>query len=254
MALSDAAIERYARHLVLREIGGPGQARLRRARVLVIGAGGLGSPALLYLAAAGVGTIGLVDDDVVSLSNLQRQVLHRTADIGAPKVDSAARALEALNPDVELAAFPERLTETNADALIEGWDLVVDGSDNFATRRLANQACVRAGAPLVFGAIGQWEGQVSVFHPAAGGPCYHCVFPEDPAPGLAPSCAEGGVLGALAGVVGALMASEAVKTIVGAGDTLRGRLWLFDALYGETRTIALDRRPDCPICGAIKAR
>ena len=246
--MTDDELERYARHIVLREIGGPGQARLRRARVLMIGAGGLGSPALLYLAAAGVGRVTVVDDDVVSLSNLQRQIAHRTEDVGAPKIESAARAAAAVNPGVEVAGVAERLDAGNAERLVAGHDLVLDGSDNFETRRLVDRTAAAAGVPWVFGAIGQWEGQVAIFDPASGGPCYHCVFPEDPAPGLAPSCAEGGVLGALAGVIGAMMAVEAVKRIVGAGQTLNGRLLLYDALYAETRVIETTRRHGCADC------
>lgn len=246
--LSRDELERYARHIVLREIGGPGQKRLRRARVLVIGAGGLGCPALLYLAAAGVGRIRLVDDDVVALSNLQRQTLFGVDDLDKPKVDAAKARLAALNPGVVVEPIAARFSAANAAELLDAVDLVLDGSDNFATRRIANQAAVGAGVPLVFGAIGQWEGQVSLFEPAADGPCYHCVFPEDPAEGLAPSCAEAGVLGALPGVVGTLMAVEALKRISGAGESLAGRLMLYDALHAETRVIRVKRRADCPIC------
>lgn len=249
MAFSDEELERYARHIILREIGGPGQARLRRADIAVIGAGGLGSPALLYLAAAGAGRLRVIDDDVVSLSNLQRQVLHRTADVGRPKIESAAETLAALNPGVAVVGIEQRLTEANAERLLLGADLILDGSDNFATRRLANREAVRLGIPLLSGAIGQWEGQISLFDSAAGGPCYDCLFPEDPAPGLAPACAEAGVLGALAGVIGAMMAVEAVKHLARAGETLSGRLLLYDALSAETRTIRIDRRPDCAVCG-----
>ncbi|MGF1659665.1 MAG: ThiF family adenylyltransferase [Rubrimonas sp.] len=247
MALSDDELDRYARHIVLREIGGPGQARLRRARVLCVGAGGLGSPALLYLAAAGVGTLGIADDDIVSLSNLQRQVLHATDRIGARKTDSAIEALRAINPHVTVEAHPVRLTAENAEALIGAYDMTLDGSDNFATRHLVNAICVKLGKPLIAAAIGQWEGQLSVY--GAPGPCYACVFPETPAEGLAPSCAQAGVLGALAGVMGALQAAEAVKRIVGAGESLSGRLLLYDALWAEFRTIAVTRRRDCPVCG-----
>jgi molybdopterin/thiamine biosynthesis adenylyltransferase len=249
MAFSDAELERYARHIVLREIGGPGQARLKAASVLVVGAGGLGSAALPYLAAAGVGRIAVADDDAVSLSNLQRQILHGAADVGRPKVESAAEALARINPEVAVEPLALRLTAENAAALIAGRDLVVDGSDSFATRWTVNAACAAAGVPLVWGAIGQWEGQLSVFDPARGTPCLACVFPEAPAPGLAPSCAEGGVLGALAGVFGSLQATEAVKALVGAGDGLRGRMLLLDLLHGEARTMRLKRRADCPVCG-----
>lgn len=247
--MTEDELERYARHIILREVGGPGQARLRRARAAVIGAGGLGAPVLQYLAAAGVGRLVIIDDDVVSLSNLQRQVIFRSADVGAPKARAAADAIARLNPGVEAVPRETRLTAENADDLLGGADIVVDGSDNFETRRLANAAAARLGVPLVFGALGQWEGQVSLFDVAAGGPCYACLFPEDPAPGLAPSCAEAGVVGALAGWVGSIMALEAVKRLVGAGATLTGRLMLIDALAGETRVLRYKRRADCPIAG-----
>lgn len=247
--LSDDELDRYARHIVLREIGGPGQRRLRAARVLVIGAGGLGAPALMYLAAAGVGVLGVVDDDTVSLSNLQRQVIHATRRVGDLKTDSAAAAIAEINPGVAVEPHALRLDETNAAGLIAAYDLVLDGSDNFDTRWLVNATCVRLRKPLVAAAIGQWEGQLSLYDPARGGPCYACVFPRRPAAGLAPSCAEAGVLGALAGVMGAMQAVEAVKLIVGAGQGLRGRLMLYDALWGETRTIETARDPSCAVCG-----
>lgn len=247
--LSPAELDRYARHIVLREVGGPGQQRLRRARVLVIGAGGLGAPVLHYLAAAGVGTIGVIDDDVVSASNLQRQVLFRDDQIGMPKVFAAQANLRALNPFVEVLPYNRRLTAEIAPDLFADFDLILDGTDTFATRYMVNAAAVAARKPLVSGAIGQWEGQVSLFDSTAGAPCYACLFPEAPADGLAPSCAEAGVVGALPGIVGSIMAAEAIKHIVGAGRTLTGRMLIFDALYGETRTLALDRRPDCAICG-----
>lgn len=246
--MTPAEIERYARHLMLREIGGPGQARLNRARVLVVGAGGLGAPALLYLAAAGVGTIGVVDDDRVSASNLQRQVIFRTDSIGQPKVTAAAQALAALNPFVSVLPIDARLTEANV-AMVADWDLVLDGSDNFDTRHLVNRACVAAGVPLISGAVAQWEGQLSLFDPARGAPCLACVFPVIPAAGLAPSCAEAGVMGALPGIIGAMMAAEAIKEITGAGATLRGRLLIHDALWGESRQITVRRDPACPVCG-----
>ncbi len=251
MVFSNEELERYARHIVLHEIGGPGQQRLKAARVLVIGAGGLGSPAILYLAAAGVGTLGVVDDDAVSLSNLQRQVLHRTEEIGNPKVDSAGRAVARVNPHVSFAPHAVRLTGDNADEIVGAYDMVLDGSDNFATRYLANRVAARLQVPLVFAAIGRWEGQISVFRPWAGGPCYECVFPESPAPGLVPACAEAGVLGAMTGVVGAMQAVEAVKLITGSGASLDGRLMLYDALQAETRTIKVAKRPDCPVCGSL---
>jgi adenylyltransferase/sulfurtransferase len=244
-------LDRYARHIVLHEIGGPGQQKLKRARVLVVGAGGLGSPALLYLAAAGVGTLGVIDHDAVSLSNLQRQVLHGTEEVGRPKVESAGRAVARINPHVRLVPHAERLGEANAEAILGDYDLVLDGSDNFATRYLVNRTAARLRKPLVFAAIGRWEGQLSVFRPWAGGPCYECIFPEAPAPGLVPACAEAGVLGAMAGVVGAMQAVEAVKLITGAGQPLDGRLLLYDALLAETRTIRLAKRPDCPVCGGL---
>lgn len=247
---SAVELERYARHIVLREIGGPGQVRLKAARVLVVGAGGLGSPVLLYLAAAGVGTIGVVDDDRVSNSNLQRQVIHTDARIGMAKVRSAEMAMRALNPFIEVRAHPVRITAENVAALLADYELILDGSDNFATRYLLNTACVAARKPLLSGAIAQWEGQMSLYDPARGAPCYACVFPEEPAPGLAPACAEAGVVGALPGILGAMMAAEAIKEITGAGQTLRGRLIIHDALWGESRAIAVAKNPDCPHCGA----
>ena len=247
---SETELERYARHIVLREIGGPGQTRMREARVLVIGAGGLGSPALLYLGAAGIGTLGVIDDDTVANADLARQVIHADRRLGMPKVFSAQEAVRALNPFVQVRPYNRRLTEEIADELLADYDLVLDGSDNFATRHLANRACVAAGKPLVSGALSQWEGQISVFDPASGAPCYACVFPNVPAPGLAPSCAEAGVVGPLPGVVGAMMAMEAVKLVAGAGTPLRGEMLIYDALEGETRRIALARRPGCRVCGA----
>lgn len=246
---TEEEIERYARHIVLPEIGGPGQQRLRSARVLVIGAGGLGAPVILYLAAAGVGTLGVVDDDVVSLSNLQRQVIHGTEEIGEAKTASAAHAAARINPNVTVRRHRTRLTEANAPVIFEDYDLVVDGSDNFETRYLVNRVAVDCGVPLVSAALGRWEGQLSVFHPSGGAPCYQCIFPEAPEPGLVPPCAEAGVLGALAGVLGAMQAAEAVKVITGAGRPLLGRLLIYDALETEFRTIGLRRRADCPVCG-----
>ncbi|MEO3416835.1 molybdopterin-synthase adenylyltransferase MoeB [Roseovarius sp. CAU 1744] len=246
---TNTQLERYARHIVLREIGGPGQKALRDARVLVIGAGGLGSPALLYLAAAGVGTIGVIDDDVVDNSNLQRQVIHRDADIGTPKVQSALNAMLAQNPSVTVRPFQRRLTEDIAPGLFAEYDLILDGTDNFDTRYLANKTAVAVEKPLISGALSQWEGQLSVFDPAGGAPCYQCIFPQAPAPELAPSCAEAGVLGPLPGVLGAMMAVEAVKLITGAGTPLRGQMLIYDALYGESRKFTLRPRADCPICG-----
>ncbi|WP_305969906.1 MULTISPECIES: molybdopterin-synthase adenylyltransferase MoeB [unclassified Mameliella] len=245
----EGELERYARHIVLRELGGPGQKRLKEAQVLVVGAGGLGSPALLYLAAAGVGTIGVIDDDEVDSGNLQRQVIHTDARIGMAKVFSAQAAMEALNPYITVRPYKRRLDEESAAALLEEYDLVLDGTDNFDTRYLVNRACVTAGKPLISGALSQWEGQVSVFDPTHSGPCYQCIFPEAPAPGLAPSCAEAGVLGPLPGVVGSMMAVECIKLISGAGAVLRGEMLIYDALWSETRKITLKRREDCPVCG-----
>jgi molybdopterin/thiamine biosynthesis adenylyltransferase len=249
-AFRPAELDRYARHILLREIGGPGQKRLKAARVLVVGAGGLGSPALLYLAGAGVGTIGVIDADVVENTNLQRQIIHTDQRIGMPKVFSAELAMQALNPFIEVRPYNRKLDEDNAAALIADYDLVLDGTDDFATRSLVNRACVAAGVPLISGAITQWEGQLGLYHPAAGGPCYACVFPVRPAPGLVPTCAEAGVAAPLPGIIGAMMASEAVKHLTGAGETLTGRLMIHDALFAETRVIGVKRRADCPVCGA----
>lgn len=248
--LHSGELDRYARHIILREIGGPGQTRLKQAKVLVIGAGGLGSPALQYLAAAGVGTVGVIDDDAVEVTNLQRQVIHSDARIGMPKVFSAEAAMTAQNPYVEVRPYHRRLTDEIAEELFADYDLILDGTDNFETRYLANRAAFATGRPLVAAALAQWEGQISTYAPRDGTPCYQCVFPEAPAPGLAPTCAEAGVLGPLPGVVGAMMAVEAVKEITGAGEGLRGRMLIYDALHGESRMIALKRSPDCPVCGA----
>jgi len=245
----EVELQRYARHIVLRELGGPGQKRLKEAKVLVIGAGGLGSPALLYLGAAGVGTLGVIDDDSVENTNLQRQVIHMDGAIGTPKVFSAEKTVNAQNPYVTVKPYNRRLTEEIASDLFAEYDVILDGTDSFATRYLANRTAAAQGKPLISGALSQWEGQVSVFDPAKGTPCYQCIFPEAPAPGLAPSCAEAGVLGPLPGVVGAMMAVEAVKVITGAGAALRGEMLIYDALWGETRKIALKRRADCPVCG-----
>ena len=249
MALSDDDLDRYARHIILREIGGPGQAKLRRARVLSIGAGGLGAPVLMYLAAAGVGTLGIVDDDTVDLSNLHRQVIHATGAIGTPKTDSAADTIARVNPGVTVVRHTLRLTPENAAGIIGGYDLVCDGSDNFDTRYLVNAVCAAAGIPLIAGAIGQWDGQVSLYDPANGTPCYACLFPDRPADGLAPSCAEAGVVGALPGVIGSLMAMEVIKHVCKAGETLAGRLLMYDALSAETRTLTVRRDAGCGVCG-----
>lgn len=250
MDFSDDQIERYARHIILKEIGGAGQQKLLAAKVLVVGAGGLGSPLLMYLAAAGVGTLGIVDDDTVSLSNLQRQILHRTDDIGRPKTTSAAEALGALNPDVNIVLHHERLNAANALAVVSGYDLVADGSDNFETRFLVNDACYLARVPLVSAAIGQFEGQLSTYRAFEGdNPCYRCVFPERPPPGTVPSCAEAGVIGALAGVMGSLQAVEVIKEITGIGQSMTGRLTIYDALDARFRTLKLRRDPRCALCG-----
>jgi sulfur-carrier protein adenylyltransferase/sulfurtransferase len=247
--LPDDQRRRYSRHLLIPEVGEEGQRKLLNARVLLVGAGGLGSPASLYLAAAGVGTIGIVDEDVVDDSNLQRQVVHTTSRLGQPKVESARETLEALNPDVEVRTFRERLTSENVDRILgEGWDVIVDGADNFPTRYLVNDASVWQGIPVVHGSIYRFEGQVTVFRPGEG-PCYRCLFPTPPPPELAPSCAEGGVLGVLPGIVGSLQASEALKLVLDIGDPLVGRLQLFDALGATFTEVALRRDPDCPVCG-----
>ncbi len=247
--MSDTELDRYARHIVLREVGGQGQQKLRKARVLVVGAGGLGSPVLQYLAAAGVGTLGVIDDDHVSASNLQRQVLFTETDVGHPKVFAAKSHLVTLNPFVDVLPYNRKFTEEIGTDLVAEFDLVLDGTDTFATRATVNKACVAAGKPLISGAIGQWEGQVTIFDPAHGEPCYACLFPTEPADGLAPSCAEAGVVGALPGIIGSMMASEAIKEIVGAGTPLRGEMLMFDALYGESRKIKIERRSDCDVCG-----
>lgn len=249
MSFAPEELERYARHIILRELGGPGQQKLKAAHVTVIGAGGLGAPALLYLAAAGVGTLRIVDDDHVSLSNLQRQVIHTTGRVGLAKTESAAAALAAVNPHVALDLRAERLTPDTAAGLLSETHMVLDGSDSFATRRAVNAAAHAAAIPLVSGALGQWEGQLTVFDTARGTPCYACIFPEDPLPGQAPSCAEAGIVGALAGVVGAMMAGEAIKLVTGAGAPLRGEMLFFDLLWGENRKIRLSRREACPVCG-----
>jgi molybdopterin/thiamine biosynthesis adenylyltransferase len=245
--------QRHARHIVLREIGGQGQQKLAAARVLVIGAGGLGSPVLMYLAAAGVGTIGVIDDDVVDLSNLQRQIIHTDAQIGMPKVFSAEAAMKALNPGSHVRPYHRRLKADIARDLLADYDLVLDGTDDVATRYLVNDTAAALGIPLISGAISQWEGQVSTFAPKDGTPCYACVFPDPAAPGLAPSCAEGGVVGPLPGVIGSIMALEAIKEITGAGESLRGRMLIHDALWGEHRTITLKRRADCLVCSDLPA-
>ena len=246
--LSHEEILRYSRHLILPEVGPQGQQRLKEARVAVIGAGGLGSPAALYLAAAGVGTMGLVDFDIVESSNLQRQVIHGTSAVGKSKLDSATARIKDLNPHVHVEPFETRLTSENAREILAGLDVVVDGTDNFPTRYLVNDVCVLLGKPNAYGSIFRFEGQASVFY-AQEGPCYRCLFREPPPPGLVPSCAEGGVLGVLPAVIGSLQALEAIKLVLGAGDTLIGRLLLFDALRLKFRELALRKDPECPVCG-----
>src|SRR5438132_1888430 len=240
---------RYSRHLLIPEVGEQGQLKLLDSKILLIGAGGLGSPASLYLAAAGVGRIGIVDADVVDESNLQRQIVHSTESLGEPKVESAKRSIEALNPDVEVVTYKERVTSENIDRILaDGWDVIVDGADNFPTRYLVNDASVWHGIPVVHGSIYRFEGQVTVFKPGDG-PCYRCLFPQPPPPEMAPSCAEGGVLGVLPGIVGSIQASEALKLALGIGDSLVGRLLLFDALETSFTEVSLRRDPNCPVCG-----
>ena len=242
-------VDRYARHIVIPEVGIAGQQKLLDARVLFLGAGGLGSPAGLYLAAAGIGTLGFVDDDVVERSNLQRQIMHDETSLGMPKVESAARSIGQLNPDVKVVQYQTRLTADNVfEVLDDGWDVIIDGTDNLPTRYLINDASVQRGIPVVHGSIYRFEGQATVFKPFDG-PCYRCLYPEPPPPELAPSCAEGGVLGVLPGIVGSMQAIEAIKVILGIGEPLIGRLWMYDALAAETRTLKLRRDPECPACG-----
>jgi sulfur-carrier protein adenylyltransferase/sulfurtransferase len=248
-SLAPEQVARYSRHLLIPEIDEPGQVRLLESSVLLVGAGGLGSPAALYLAAAGVGTLGIVDADVVDASNLQRQVLHSTETLGVSKVRSASDTIRALNPDVDVAGYEERLTSENIDRILDdGWDVIVDGADNFPTRYLVNDAAVWRGIPVVHGSIYRFEGQVTVFAPGAG-PCYRCLFAQPPPPELAPSCAEGGVLGVLPGVVGSLQANEALKLVLGIGEPLVGRLLLYDALEPSFTEVQIRRDPGCPVCG-----
>jgi molybdopterin/thiamine biosynthesis adenylyltransferase/rhodanese-related sulfurtransferase len=248
-SLGPAQRTRYSRHILIPEIGEAGQLKLLESRVLLIGAGGLGSPASLYLAAAGVGTIGIVDADIVDESNLQRQIVHSLDRLGEPKVDSARRTLEGLNPDVTVKTYRERLTSENIDRILgEGWDLIVDGADNFPTRYLVNDASVWHNIPVVHGSIYRFEGQVTVFKPHEG-PCYRCLFPQPPPPELAPSCSEGGVLGVLPGIIGSIQANEALKLCAEIGESLVGRLLLFDALEESFTEVSLRRDPDCPVCG-----
>ena len=248
VSLSNDEVLRYSRHLIMPEVGMEGQLKLKAAKVLCIGAGGLGSPLALYLAAAGVGTLGVVDFDVVDYTNLQRQVIHTTADVGRKKLDSAADKVKAINPFIQLRPFETRLTSENALDLFRDFDIIVDGTDNFPTRYLVNDACVLTGKPNVYGSIFRFEGQVSVFA-SQDGPCYRCLYPEPPPPGLVPSCAEGGVLGILPGLVGIMQATEAIKLILGKGEPLIGRLLLVDALGMRFRELKLRKNPECPACG-----
>jgi len=246
--LSNDEIRRYSRHLIMPEVALEGQAKLKASRVLCVGAGGLGSPALLYLAAAGVGTLGVIDFDLVDETNLQRQIIHDTESIGRPKVDSAFARLRGINPHVDVRVYRERLTSENAMRIIADFDLVVDGTDNFATRYLVNDACVLSGKPFIYASVFRFEGQASIFATAEG-PCYRCLFPEPPPPGLVPSCAEGGVLGVLPGLLGVIQATEAVKLILGRGDLLVGRLLIVDSLGMRFREVTVSRDPDCQVCG-----
>jgi adenylyltransferase/sulfurtransferase len=245
---TEAQIQRYSRQIILPHMGGKGQRRLLGSKVLIVGAGGLGSPAALYLAAAGVGRLGIVDFDAVELSNLHRQILHRTLDVGRPKTESARDALHALNPDIELRLHQEQLTSENALEILGPYDVVVEGSDNFATKYLVNDACVFLGKPMVLGAVYQLEGQASVFLPGQG-PCYRCIFPEPPPPGAVPSCQEAGVLGAVPGLIGCIQATETIKLLLGTGETLAGRLLVYDALSMRFMELAIERDPECPTCG-----
>lgn len=249
MDFTEEQIERYSRHIILPEVGGRGQAKLLKSKVFVLGAGGLGSPSLLYLAAAGVGTIGIADGDCVDMSNLQRQVIHNTDTVGKPKVHSAAATINKLNPDVNVVPFHGRLTVDNIREIIRDYDVVLDGSDNFPTRFLMNDAAFFENKPLVSGSMFRFDGQVSIFHPAKGYPCYRCLYPEPPPKGLVPSCQEAGVLGALAGVIGVLQAVETVKQVLGIGETLAGHLMIFDALKMTFRKVKVRKDPECALCG-----
>ena len=244
---TDEQIERYSRHIILPEVGGSGQQKMLEARVLLLGAGGLGSPAAYYLAAAGIGNLGIVDFDRVDLSNLQRQIIHSTERIGMLKTESAKKTIEALNPDVNISLYNERLDSSNIMNLIEGYDYIVDGSDNFPTRYLVNDACIMRNKTLIHGSIYRFEGQVTVFKPGDG-PCYRCLYPEPPPPGMVPNCQEGGVLGVLAGVIGNLQVVEVLKLVLGIGKTLVGKLLIYDALNTEFRNLRLRKDTNCPIC------
>ncbi len=251
MDFTDEQLERYARHIILKEVGGAGQMALLNARVLVVGAGGLGAPMLMYLAAAGVGTIGIIDDDLVEISNLQRQIIHQTPDVGAAKVESAAAKIRALNPDVKLTLYQERLTPENASDTIGAYDIVADGTDNFKTRHLISDTCVALKKTLVSAALGPFEGQLATFKPHVGDslPCYRCFLPTEPAPNEQRTCSDFGILGAVAGVVGSLQALEVLKEITGVGDSLAGKMLMIDALSMNMRKIGLPKDPGCPKCG-----
>jgi len=248
---TEEQIKRYARHIILPEVGGKGQEKLLNSKVLVIGAGGLGSPAILYLAAAGVGTIGIVDFDVVDLSNLQRQIIHNTERVGTPKVESAKKTVEMLNPDVKVITYNTRISKENIMDIIKDYDVVLDGTDNFPTRFLINDACYFTGKPLVSAAMLRFEGQVSVFdfRMKEQSPCYRCLFPEPPPPGLVPSCQEAGILGSIGGIMGCIQATEAIKLILGIGEPLVGKLLIMDALSMDFRKVKLRKDPNCPLCG-----
>ena len=249
MKFSEEQIHRYSRQIILPGIGGRGQRKLQEAKVFIMGAGGLGSPAALYLAAAGVGAIGLADFDRVELHNLQRQILHRTADVGLLKVESGKRTLESVNPEVEVQTYSERITSSNIRGILKEYDLVLDGSDNFPTRFLVNDACFFEKKTLISGAILRFDGQLSTFKPHAGGPCYRCLFPEPPPPGSIPSCQEAGVLGAVAGIIGLLQANEALKEILGIGQSMAGRFLFFNALSLTFNEVKIERNPNCLLCG-----
>ena len=248
MDFSEEEIKRYSRHIILKEVGGKGQKKLREARALVVGAGGLGSPVAYYLAAAGVGTLGIVDDDVVDVSNLQRQILHRTSGVGAKKTDSAAERLQALNPGVVVEKHTLRLARDNVEGIISGYDVIINGVDNFPSRYLLHDACFFAGKPLIEAGVLQFLGQMMTIVPGEG-PCYRCVFPEPPPPGSVPSCQEAGVLGAVVGVMGVMQATEAIKLILGVGKPLVGRILIYEALSGTFREVKFRRNPKCPLCG-----
>ncbi len=250
LGFTNDQIYRYSRHIILPDVGGAGQKKLLKAKVLLVGAGGLGSPTAMYLAAAGVGTLGIVEFDRVDLSNLQRQLLHRTQDVGRLKIDSAEDTINALNPDVKVIKHPVVLDSTNIMDIIKDYDIIVNGTDNFPTRYLVNDACVFAHKPLVDGSIFMFEGQATVFDAANGGPCYRCLFPAPPPPGEVPSCQEAGVLGVLPGIIGSIQAIEVIKLILGKGDSLKGRLLLFDAMAMEFHEMKIEKDPNCPVCSA----